>query len=150
MIEGPVPERDDAGRKDDSPGFDIQARMFTGIGAFIFLISIVYGFLSKEAAGTTMLVLAGGLATMTGAYLGVRKPPDDISVEDPERSTQGPHQGDEEGPWFPHASIWPFTIGLGAVLVANGILLGLWFSLPAAVVLGAALFGFSRQSRQRA
>lgn len=145
MTERPEGTRDDAGRTDDSPGFDIQARMFTGIGAFFFLVSIFYGFLTKEAAGTTMLVLAGGLATLTAAYLGLHKP-SDVNVDEP-----ASHTGveDEHAPWFPHASVWPFAIAGGAALVANGLLLGLWMVLPAGLVLGGALIGFSRQSRRR-
>jgi hypothetical protein len=145
MVDKPEGARDDAGRTDDSPGFDVQARMFTGIGAFAFFISIVYGFISKEAAGTTMLVLTGGLAMLTGAYLGLHKPPPEADVED---STDD-FADEVEEPWFPHASIWPFTIGAGAMLVANGILLGLWMLLPAGFVLAGAIIGFSRQSRQR-
>ncbi len=145
MTGKPEGARDDAGRTDDSPGFDIQARMFTGIGAFLFLISIVYGFISKEPAGTTMLVLAGGLATLTAAYLGLHKPPPDVGVD----QSAEPADGGIGVPWFPHASIWPFAVGVGAVLVANGILLGLWMLLPAGLVLSGAIIGFSRQSRQR-
>ncbi|MDQ6697084.1 MAG: cytochrome c oxidase subunit 4 [Actinomycetota bacterium] len=146
MTDRPEGVRDDAGRTDDSPGFDIQARMFTGIGVFLFLISIVYGFISKEPAGTTMLVLAGGLATLTAAYLGLHKPPPGTDVGE----AADPAVDHMDEPWFPHASIWPFAIGAGAVLVANGILLGLWMMLPAGFVLAGAIVGFSRQSRQRA
>ena len=60
-------------RTDDSPGFDIQARMFAGIGAFMFLLAIVYWFVSYEAAGTTMLALAGGLTMLTAVYLGLQR-----------------------------------------------------------------------------
>lgn len=145
MNDEPDASRDDAGRTDDSPGFDTQAQMLTGIGLFLFVISLVYGFLSKEAAGTTMLVLAGGLVTLTAAYLGLHKPRE-TSVDEPERAH---HIDGSAEPWFPHASIWPFTIGVGAVLVGNGLLLGLWLTLPAAAVLGAAVIGFIHQSRQR-
>ena len=144
MTDEPVARRDDAGRTDDSPGFDTQAQMLTGIGVFLFAISLVYGFVSEEAAGTIMLVLAGGLVTLTAAYLGWHKPGGPAAKE----SERAHHAADPE-PWFPHASIWPFTIGIGAVLVGNGLLLGLWFTLPAAAVLAAAIIGFLRQSRQR-
>jgi hypothetical protein len=146
VIDKPEGARDDAGRTDDSPGFEIQARMFTGIGAFLFVLSIVYGFISKEPAGTTMLVLAGALATLTAAYIGLHKPPSETDVDE----ASAPADDPMDEPWFPHASIWPFAIGAGAVLVANGILLGLWMVLPAGLVLGGAVVGFSRQSRLRA
>lgn len=144
-MDKPDGAREDTRRTDDSPGFDIEARMFTAIGAFLFLLSIIYGFLTEEAAGTTMLVLAGGLSTLTAAYLGLHKPPAGTSV------AEAAHVTSQEGgePWFPGASIWPFAIGAGAVLVANGILLGLWMLLPSGLVLSGAIIGFSRQSRQR-
>lgn len=52
-------------------------------------------------------------------------------------------------PYLPHASIWPFAMGVGAFVVANGPALGLWALLPGAVLLGAAVLGFCRQSRYR-
>ena len=67
--------RDDAGRADESPGFDTQAQMFTFLGVFLTVLSLVYGFWTKEAAGATLLALASGLAFTIGAYLGWRKPP---------------------------------------------------------------------------
>jgi hypothetical protein len=135
------PDRDDMGREDESPGFDIQARLFAGVGAFMLVISGVYWFLSYERAGTVMLVMAGGLALMISAYLGWKKPPRGTSVDEAE------HEDDE--PWFPHASGWPFALGAGLVLVANGLLLGLWLLLPAGAFLLYALAGFIQQSRVR-
>jgi hypothetical protein len=146
MTDKPEGARDDAGRTDDSTGFDIQARMFGGIGAFVFLLATVYWFVSYEPAGTTMLALAGGLATLTAVYIWLNQPASDIDVD----QAADPHGEDLDQPWFPHASIWPFAVGAGAVLVANGILLGLWMVLPAGFVLAGAIIGFSRQSRQRA
>ena len=82
MVDGGVgietpddPGRDDAGRDDDSPGFDIQARIFAIVGTFFTFIALVYGFLTYESAGTVMLSLASGLAFTIGAYLGWKKPP---------------------------------------------------------------------------
>jgi hypothetical protein len=136
--------QDDAGRGDDSPGFDVQARIFTGIGLFITVVSIVYGFISYEWAGTVMLSLTSGLAFLTGAYLGWRKPAH-AAVDDAEK---GEHADDE--PWFPSASIWPFAVGAGAALVANGLLLGTWLLAPSVVILAYAVAGFVLQSRRRA
>ncbi len=135
--------QDDAGRGDDSPGFDVQARIFTGIGVFMTVVSIVYGFISYEWAGTVMLSLSSGLAFLTGAYLGWRKPAHESTFTEP-----GNEPDDE--PWFPTASIWPFAVGAGAALVANGLLLGTWLLAPSVVVLAYAVAGFVLQSRRRA
>jgi hypothetical protein len=135
-------QRDDGGRDDDSPGFDIQARMFALIGAFLVVVSLVYWFVSYEQAGTVMLSLASALAFTIGAYLGWKKPPAGTSVDEQERA------GAEE-PWFPHASGWPFALAAALVLVANGLLLGLWLLLPASAFLAYAIAGFIQQSRVR-
>jgi hypothetical protein len=134
-------DRDDAGRADESPGFDIQARMFTFIGVFLTVLSLVYGFWTKEAAGSTLLALGSGLAFTTGAYLGWRKPPAGADVD------QAQH--DEVEPWFPDASIWPFAMGAGLALVGNGLLLGTWLLLPSAIFLFYTLTGFVVQTRRR-
>jgi len=131
--------RDDAGRDDESPGFDIQARIFAFIGTFLTVVSIGYGLLSREWAGTTMLALASGLAFTFGAYVGWQKPPPGTGVEEVE----------DDQPWFPTASGWPFALAVGMVLVANGLLLGVWLFLPASAFLAYALAGFVRQSRLR-
>jgi hypothetical protein len=136
-------QRDDAGREDDSPGFDIQARIFALIGTFLTAIAIFYGFLTYEWAGTVMLSLASGLAFTIGAYVGWKKPPHAASVDEAEEGHGA------EDPWFPAASGWPFALGIGVVLVANGLLLGLWLLLPAAAFLAYALAGFIQQSRVR-
>jgi cytochrome c oxidase subunit IV len=136
------PGRDDAGRRDDSPGFDIQARIFAIVGTFFAAIAVLYWFVSYESAGTVMLSLASGLAFTIGAYLGWKKPPPHTSVDEAEPP------GEEE-PWFPSASGWPFALGGALVLVANGLLLGLWLLLPAAALLAYALAGFIQQSRVR-
>jgi hypothetical protein len=135
-------ERDDAGREDTSPGFDIQARMFAFIGTFLTALAIFYGFLTYEWAGTVMLSLASGLAFTIGAYVGWKKPPAHTSVDEAEPS------GDEE-PWFPAASGWPFALGIGLFLVGNGFLLGLWLLFPASAFLAYAIAGFIQQSRVR-
>lgn len=135
--------RDDAGREDDSPGFDIQARIFAFVGVFLTVISIVYGWLSEEWAGTVMLALASGLVFTIGAYVGWNKPGGHPEVDEAQR------EDTDDQPWFPTASGWPFALAVGIVLVANGLLLGLWLFLPASAFLAYALSGFIRQSRQR-
>ena len=140
------PERDDAGREDDSPGFDIQARIFALVGTFMSVVSIVYGFLTYEWAGTVMLVLSSALAFTIGAYIGWDKPNRSSAAVDEPGAPQG---HDDEEPWFPSSSGWPFALGVGLVLVANGLLLGVWLLLPAGAFLAFALAGFIHQSRVR-
>lgn len=145
-------QRDDAGRSEEAAhaGWGTQSRLFGAVGVFIGLITVLYWFVSYEHAGSTMLLLAGTLATMIAAY-----------VAWPRKGTSGggglegghehhePGHDPHDGVWFPQASIWPFAIGAGMVLVANGLLLGRWLVIPAGVFLAWSLAGLVRQGRHR-
>jgi hypothetical protein len=58
-------------------------------------------------------------------------------------------EGAASGEYLPHASIWPFGLGAGALLMANGLALGLWAVLPGAALMAGSLWGFARQSKFR-
>ncbi|MCU1395977.1 MAG: hypothetical protein JWM34_4405 [Ilumatobacteraceae bacterium] len=135
---------DDEGR-DEARASTMQARMFAGLAAFSVLAAIVYGALSHEPAGTTLLVLTGGLTGLCGLYISWHRPG---HVD--EASGHGDANAvDESEPWFPHASPWPFAIAVSVVLMGNAMLLGLWLILPAGVLLIASIAGFAAQSRNR-
>lgn len=138
--------RDDAGRDlEPDGGWRTQAALFGGVGAFVVLIGAVYWFVAYEWAGATLLALTAALALMTAAYLGWPRrgrPPLDDGHHEPGHD---PH----DGVWFPEASVWPFAIGAGMVLVGNGLLLGRWLLVPASVLLVWSLAGMIRQGRHR-
>ena len=131
----------EAAGEEVATGFAIQSKIFLGVGAFLAIMAISYGLLSYEWAGTTMIALASGLVLTVGAYLGWRRPALVVPKGD---EAEGPND-----PWFPAASAWPFAMAVGLVLVANGLLLGLWLLLPAGAFLAFAIAGFIRQSRYR-
>ncbi len=112
--------------------------LFLGVGAFLVVSSLAYGVLSSEPAGTIMLALSGVLGLMIGTYLFVTTT----------NAGEGVHTS-SSGLYLPHASIWPFAIGIASLLVAHGLALGLWALLSGMVLLGAGVLGFSRQSRHR-
>ena len=113
-------------------------KMFAGISVFMGVIGVVYWFASYEPAGTTMLALAAALAGLCGLYLRVESGRDESA------------QGDGEEQYLPHSSVWPFGIGLGALLAANGAIVGFGFAIPGVVLLMFAVVGFVAQSRRRA
>lgn len=51
--------------------------------------------------------------------------------------------------YLPHASAWPFAIGLGAATLANGLVLGLWVIVPGVILMAIGIAGFVRQTRRR-
>ena len=114
-------------------------KMFLGISAFMTVIGVVYWFASYEPAGTTMLGLAAALAALCGVYARVQSEPSPAGAVTP-----------DHGHYLPDSSLWPFGIGLGAALAANGLIVGVGFAIPGIVVLGVSVAGFVSQSRRRA
>jgi len=144
--------RDDAGRgsEDGHAGWSLQGKLFGAVGGFIVLIALLYWFVSYEHAGSTLLALAAVLALMTGAYLAwPRKGHASDEHEHEDGHEPEPGHDPHDGVWFPEASIWPFAIGAGMALIANGLLLGRWLVIPAAVFLAWSIAGMIRQGRHR-
>lgn len=125
-------------RSPDERQITIQSRMFLAIGAAVSVMTVIYVLASYEEAGSVMLALAACLSLVCGTYLWFQARASD--GDDPA------HEGDE---YLPHASIWPFWIGVAAFLVSNGLVLGIWFLVPGALLMTAGLIGFIRQSRAR-
>lgn len=114
--------------------------MFVAIAAFVIAAAVVYGVASGEYAGTTLLLLAGVAALVMGGYLA-------WEARQPRPATDEARRG--EGQYLPEASIWPFGMGMGFVLMVNGVALGAWAVLPGAAVAALSTVGFARQSRRR-
>lgn len=115
-------------------------RMFLGIGAFMFLIAIIYSAMSSEAAGTVLLAVAGCLSTWCGAFLWLNT-----------RKLHRPGADLEPHPdhWEPPASAYPLGVAVGLALVLNGLLIGTWFLIPGATLLAVSLGGLAQESRHR-
>lgn len=124
----------------------VTAWFMLAVAGFLALAALLYGTTGGDEAGTVLLLLAAGLATMIGGYL--------LTVPDEERSgvehpASGAAPAGEEVGYLPAASIWPFWIGVGATVLGNGLVLGLWGLVPGAIVTVIAVVGFSHQSRLR-
>jgi hypothetical protein len=128
-----------ANEVDRVPDSAVPARLFLAIGLLVLAMAVVYWFTSYEEAGSALLALAAALSLWCGAYLWLRMragaAAEDLEVE-PE-------------PFLPHSSPWPFAIGVGAFLLANGLIAGGWFFVPGAAVLASGIGGFVRESRAR-
>jgi Cytochrome c oxidase subunit IV len=118
-------------------------RVFLGVAAFVAVLGVLYWFVTYEDAGTTLLALASALGLFFGGYLFLQ-----------DRRRTGDARPHDEPPaeehYLPESSIWPFGIGVGLFLAFNGLILGLAWTLPGAVLVATSVGGFVRQSRQRA
>lgn len=132
-------------KEDEDPekaGMRVEARMYLVIAGFLAVAFLVYLLASYEWAGTVLLLVGAVMGVFMGGYLErqARLRTDSAAV--------GPHEAGE-GDYLPHASIWPFGLGVGALLMANGLALGLWAVLPGAALMAGSVWGFARQSKLR-
>ncbi len=58
-------------------------------------------------------------------------------------------EDDAPPPWAPHASLWPFWIGVSGFFLVNGLILGSWFLVPGVILLLVGVVGYAAQSRSR-
>lgn len=93
-----------------------ESRMFGGIAIFLFATAAVYGWWSGEAAGTTCLVLSGGLALIIGSYFGFVA--NRIGQRPEDRDDAEISDGAGELGFFSPGSYWPLGLGLGAAFGA--------------------------------
>jgi len=117
----------------------IEARLFEILTAFFVVASVVYGVLTGlfapygiEWAGTTALVLSGGLALITGTFFRFVARRLDTRPEDYEDAEISDGAG-ELGFYAPH-SWWPVMIALSASVTAVGGALWLPWLLVAGIV----------------
>lgn len=166
----PVPGTEGPAGHEARPPVDdrkVPWRVFLAIGALLGVIGVVYWSTAYEESGTVMLILAAGLALWIGAYLWLQqRGPVGPQIEASQAAGEslaaagrgapgagatdaGTTDGQAGAHYLPHASAWPFAIGLGAATVANGLVLGLWVIVPGAALLAVGVGGFVRQTRRR-
>ncbi|HZA00398.1 MAG TPA: cytochrome c oxidase subunit 4 [Acidimicrobiales bacterium] len=126
-------------------------RVFLAVGLGLAVIAGIYWGTSYEEGGTVLLILAMALPLWIAAYLwlGIRaaRAPHPRPVE--AGTAEAGAASAEVSEYLPHASAWPFAIGLGAAGVANGLVLGVWVIVPGALLMVIGIGGFVRQTRRR-
>ena len=110
-----------------------------GVGVLLSVMTVIYGFTSDEDAGIVLLALSAILAFSIAGYLWLEQ----------RRLARPDGAPDTDDEYLPHASVWPLGIGLAAVVMANGLILGGLFLVPGALLLFVSVVGFAAQSRRR-
>ncbi|WP_369179119.1 aa3-type cytochrome oxidase subunit IV [Streptomyces mutabilis] len=116
-----------------------EARLFTGVAAFFAVTAAGYGWFSHEPAGTAALTIAFLMASLVAFFLRVQYRKKGLRAQD----RADAEVLDAAGPldFFPPHSPWPATTALGAVVLALGIVYGLWLALIGFGLLALAVFG---------
>ncbi|MFJ4919320.1 cytochrome c oxidase subunit 4 [Streptomyces sp. NPDC088725] len=118
----------------------IQGRLFIWLGIFILAIAVLYGVWSKEAAGTTALFLAFGLAIMIGFYLSFTARRVDALAQDNKEADVADEAG-EVGFFSPHS--WqPFSLAIGGALAFLAVAIGWWLLYFSAPLIFVGLWGW--------
>ncbi|WP_228899424.1 cytochrome c oxidase subunit 4 [Streptomyces sp. DH1] len=120
-----------------------EARLFTGVAAFFAVTAAGYGWFSHEPAGTAALTVAFLMASLVAFFLRVQYRKRGPRAQDRDAA----EVQDTAGPldFFPPHSPWPVVTALGAVVLALGIVYGLWLALIGFGVLAAAVLGLVLQ-----
>lgn len=117
-------------------------RVFFAIAVVVAVMAAIYWVVAHdEYAGVLLLALTVVLTAWVALYLWLG-----LRGEGP-AAAEPPAEVHEH--YLPHASVWPFAIGLGGATLANGLVLGLWVIVPGAALMVFGLGGFVRQSRRR-
>jgi hypothetical protein len=116
----------------------VETRIFLGVAAFLFASAIVYAWWSEvefggiEVAGTTALVLSGGLAVIVGSYFWFVSRRIDMRPED--RADADIAEGAGELGFFSPGSYWPFGIAISAAVTGMGLVFWMWWLIGVGVV----------------
>ncbi len=118
----------------------VEGLLFSGLAAFLGVVTVVYGVLSKEWAGTTMLALSGGLALIIGYYLLFTARRMDARPEDRPEAEISEGSG-EVGFFAPH-SWWPILLGGSFTITMLGLVFGPFVAIIGLFALLVAVSGF--------
>lgn len=116
-----------------------EARLFTGVAAFFAVTTIGYGYFSAEPAGTAVLTVAFLMASLVAFFLVVQHRKRGPRAQDRDNAEVADGAGPLE--FFPPSSHWPIMTALGAVVLALGVVYGLWLALLGLGVLAGGTFG---------
>jgi hypothetical protein len=124
-----------------------EARLFTGVAVFFAVTGAGYGWRSHEPAGTAVLTVAFLMSSLVAFFLHVQYRRRGLRAQDREDA----EVADTAGPldFFPPHSPWPIVIAAGSVLLALGIVYGLWLALLGFGVLAPGVYGMVFQYARR-
>ncbi len=119
----------------------VEARLFSGLGAFLLVSGLIYLVISGEVTGATLLLVCSGLGGIVGYYLWfTARRLDDLRPED--RLDAEIEDGAGDLGFFPPHSWWPVTLATGTGLVVLGVIFGVWLLLAGVAVTLWAVSGF--------
>ena len=117
----------------------VEGLLFALMAVFLLVVSAIYWVFSKEVAGTTMIILSGGLALIVGYYLLFTARRLDARPED--RPDAEISEGSGEVGFFAPHSWWPIALAGSFAIVLIGLVVGPFLVLIGTLLLVPALLG---------
>jgi amino acid transporter len=120
-----------------------------GASIFLFIVFFAYLFSSVEMLGSMSLLFGATAYLMLCGFffLQWRRRRRIPRPEDREDGTF--EQGAGEVAFFPSASIWPVSMGIGFVFMAVGLVYGIWYVVIGFFVFVGAIIGFSVEAESK-
>ncbi|WP_371242746.1 aa3-type cytochrome oxidase subunit IV [Streptomyces pimonensis] len=109
------------------------------MAAFFAVAAGSYGWLAADPAGTAVLIVAFAMASLVSFFLAVQYRRRGRRPQDLRDAEVAPSTGPVE--FFPPDSPWPLTVATGFIIVALGVVFGLWLVLIGIGVLGLGVLG---------
>jgi hypothetical protein len=125
--------------------FRSEVVLYTALALFLLLGGVIYGVWSGEAAGTVLLTLLGVFAGIVAGYLAFQ----DRLERTAALAATEEAEAEEHDQYLPHASIWPFEMGVGMATSFAGVVLGWAILVPGVLILAHSIVGWIGQSRRR-
>ncbi|GHI03723.1 hypothetical protein AQI88_09350 [Streptomyces cellostaticus] len=116
-----------------------EAMLFGGVALFFGGSAALYGVWSQDDTGTTVLVVAFGMAALVAFFCLIQYRRRGARAQD----RTDAEVADGAGPvaFFPDESLWPVVTALGSAVTATGVVYGLWLFLIGLGVLARGVFG---------
>ena len=125
----------------------VEWRLFVGGGLLMSVNAVSYGLLTGEEAGSIMLTLSFVALLLVGSYLALQARRHGLRPQD--RAEPEPDEGADVG-YFPSSSIWPLVGASGVVVLAVGLVFGVWLSLFGGLLVGTATLGYALEANAKA
>lgn len=126
----------------------VEWRLFVLGGLLMSLNAVSYGLLTGEEAGSIMLTLAFVALLLVGAYLAVLARRHGLRPED--RPEPDPDDEGADVGYFPSSSIWPFVGACGVIVLAVGLVFGVWLTVFGGLLVGTATLGYAIEANAKA
>jgi hypothetical protein len=124
-----------------------EAYLFAGVALFFLITDAVYIWFAREPAGIAALTVSFAMAAVISFFAGMNYRRKGTRPED--RPDAEIHERTGTVDFFPPHSPYPVVMALGVVLLAIGVIYGLWLFLIGFGILGAGVFGMTFQYAAR-